>query len=61
MCNKKWNSTRRSVERRFNKAINKNGYLSLRSIIESNYYYPRDFIIEPIRTEADVITNNYKA
>lgn len=61
MCNKKWNSTRRSVERRFNKAINKNGYLSLRSIIESHYYYPRDFIIEPIRIEANVITNNYKA
>jgi hypothetical protein len=34
---------------RFEKAIAKSGYLSLRSIIESSYYYPRKFDIEPIR------------
>ena len=34
---------------RFEKAIAKSGYLSLRSIIESSYYYPRKFTIEPIQ------------
>lgn len=40
---------RKQVFKRFDKAINIYGYLSLRSIIESGYYYPRNFIIEPIR------------
>ena len=35
--------------KRFEKAIAKSGYLSLRSIIESSYYYPRKFTIEPIQ------------
>ncbi len=35
--------------KRFEKAIAKSGYLSLRSIVESSYYYPRKFDIEPIR------------
>lgn len=34
---------------RLEKAIAKSGYLSLRSIVESCYYYPRKFTLEPIR------------
>lgn len=37
------------VYQTFEKALVRNGYLSLRSIIESQYRFPRTFIIEPIR------------
>ena len=48
MINKE-QSLKKQFIKRLNKAIKKNGYLSLRSIIESSYYYPRHFIIEPIK------------
>ena len=37
--------------KRFEKAIAKSGYLSLRSIVESSYYYPSKFTLEPIRQQ----------
>ncbi|WP_146150122.1 hypothetical protein [Photobacterium frigidiphilum] len=33
----------------FEKALEHKGYLSLRSIIESQYSFPRTYVIEPIR------------
>ena len=41
--------TRRQVHKRLKIALNKRGYVSLRSIIESRYSYPQQWIIEPIR------------
>ncbi|WP_434144960.1 hypothetical protein [Photobacterium leiognathi] len=40
---------RLKVNLRFKKAMAKSGYLSLRSIIESHYYFPQTFALEPIR------------
>ncbi len=45
----------------FHKAIEKTGYLSLSSIVESQYYYPRDYPLQPKRNEVllDTDMNNF--
>ncbi|PSU87290.1 hypothetical protein C9J27_26215, partial [Photobacterium kishitanii] len=48
--------TRLKVYQRFEKAIAKSGYLSLRSIIESTYYYPRKYNMEPLRQSSVIET-----
>ncbi|WP_318468379.1 hypothetical protein [Photobacterium leiognathi] len=45
----KKNELRFRVYRRFETALNKKGYLSLRSIIESNFSFPRKFTIDPVK------------
>ncbi len=47
MNKRKWELLNQRVERTFNRAINKKGGLSLATIVESQYYYPRNYPLKP--------------
>lgn len=40
---------RKQASKCFKKALKKHGYISLRSITESQYRFPQQWVIEPIR------------
>ncbi len=48
---KKWELLDQRVQRTFEKAIKKKGELSLATIVESQYYFPRKYPIEPVVQE----------
>ncbi|HIF9228183.1 TPA: hypothetical protein ACX6S2_004220 [Photobacterium damselae] len=48
---KKWELLDQRVQRTFEKAIKKKGELSLATIVESQYYFPRKYSIEPVVQE----------
>ncbi|HIF9201255.1 TPA: hypothetical protein ACX6SN_004218 [Photobacterium damselae] len=54
---KKWELLDQRVQRTFDRAVKKKGKLSLATIVESQYYFPRKYSIEPhaIYDEADLL------
>ncbi|HIF9340604.1 TPA: hypothetical protein ACX6RU_000652 [Photobacterium damselae] len=48
---KKWELLDQRVHRTFDKAVKKKGKLSLATIVESQYYFPRKYSIEPLVQE----------
>lgn len=48
---KKWELLDQRVQRTFDRAVKKKGKLSLATIVESQYYFPRKYSIEPLVQE----------
>ncbi len=53
----RWERDEKRVVKRFDKAIEKTGYLSLCSIIESQYYFPRTYPLELIKQPERIEVN----